>query len=55
MWGKDVTEITGEQIMNTLLTCKKLKPAHLLKVTLLRECFFTIFKLYKWYQIAQRI
>ena len=39
MWGKDVTEITGEQIINTLLTCKKLKPAHLLKVTLLRECF----------------
>ena len=27
----------------------------LVKVTPLRGCFFTFFKLYKWYQIVQRI
>ena len=30
------------------------KPATLLKLTLFHGCFFTFFKLYKWYQIAQR-
>ena len=32
-----------------------LYPATLLKVTLFRGCFYTFFKLHKWYQIAQRI
>ena len=32
----------------------RFEPATLLKVTLLDGCF-TFFKLYKWYQIAQRI
>ena len=31
-----------------------LKPATLLKLTLLHGCFSRFFKLYKWYQIAQR-
>ena len=31
------------------------KPATLLKVALLHGCFSRFFKLYKWYQIAQRI
>ena len=32
-----------------------MQPATLLKVTLLHVCFSRFFKLYKWYQIAQRI
>ena len=38
-----------------LLVVKLLQPATLLKVTLLRGCFSRFCKLYKWYQIAQRI
>ena len=30
------------------------KRATLLKLTLIHGCFFMVFKLYKWYQIAQR-
>ena len=33
---------------------RHLKTATLLKLTLIHECFLTFFKLYKWYQIAQR-
>ena len=43
MWGKDVTEITGEKIVNTLLTYNKLKSATLLKDILLHECFSSFF------------
>ena len=32
-----------------------LKPATLLNLTLLHGCFSRFFKLYKWYQIVQRI
>ena len=32
-----------------------MQPATLLKLTLLHVCFSRFFKLYKWYQIAQRI
>ena len=30
-------------------------PATLLKVTRIHWCFFTVFKLYKWYQVAQSV
>ena len=41
-------------IYGGVLLLVKLKPANLLKVTLLGWCSH-IFKLYKWYQIAQKI
>ena len=38
-----------------LVTLYQMRIVTFSKVTLLNECFFTFFKLYKWYQIVQRI
>ena len=44
-----------KNIHGGVLLLEKFKPATLQKVALLHECFFTLFKLYKWYQIVQSI
>ena len=48
---KDVKNTYG----GVLILVKLQAPATLLKLTFLHGCFSTMYKLYKWFQIAQRI